>query len=575
MVEGRPEEGIQLPRRFSRTTVPALVVAALLAPTGLAQTWSKVTEVVPAAPYYDDYRQYVISGDTLVCGSPRDDEMGTSAGALFVFERNAGGPSAFGQTAKLLFSNPVPWAGFGRRIAMDGDRIVAQEVQGSPGAGRGFVVLRGDLGGAGAWGEEGQLLDPGNGSPYLFGDSIAIDGDVVVAGSPGEFTAGPGTGAAHVFQFDGTAWNKVKKLAPLSLAPSDYFGSAVAIGGEVIAVGAPRDDNASGTDAGSVHVFHRDGGGPDNWGHVAELFSPTGAAGQLFGSAVAADELLVVAATPSNIQPFAQLFELGAGGAGVWGHLLALQDPASQPLSEFGESMAVCGDTVMIGAPGYLSSSGQKRGAVIFFERNAGGVNHFGAVSTVLGKAGRFAGSTCSLDGDVAVSTLDPNVGSTHYEEGLVLDRSGPVPYCTAGTSASGCQASLSAAGVPSASSPSGFLLLASGVEGGKDGLFFFAANGRQAVAWGAGAACASVQCVQPPVSRGGLLAGTGPNGSCAGAFAYDLNARWTSRPGQNPGAGATVQAQLWYRDPQSACSGASAAATTSLSAAVEFVVLP
>jgi hypothetical protein len=144
---------------------------------------------------------------------------------------------------------------------------------------------------------------------------------------------------------------------------------------------------------------------------------------------------------------------------------------------------------------------------------------------------------------------------------------SSAVSYCTAGTSSSGCQALVTASGTPSASSPSGFALMAANVEGAKDGLFFFGANGRQANPWGNGS---SYQCVVPPVKRGGLLTGVGIPGACAGSFTQDLNARWTAKPNQNPGVGALVQAQLWHRDPQNTSNR-----TTSLSDAVEFLVGP
>ena len=142
--------------------------------------------------------------------------------------------------------------------------------------------------------------------------------------------------------------------------------------------------------------------------------------------------------------------------------------------------------------------------------------------------------------------------------------------YCTAGTSASGCNASMSASGTPSATASSGFDLTASAVEGAKDGLFFFGTNGRQANPWGSSS---SFQCVTPPVSRAGLLAASGTSGACDGTFSQDLNALWCptcSKPQKNPGTGAVVQAQLWYRDPQSTSSQ-----TTSLSDAVEFSLCP
>jgi hypothetical protein len=145
-----------------------------------------------------------------------------------------------------------------------------------------------------------------------------------------------------------------------------------------------------------------------------------------------------------------------------------------------------------------------------------------------------------------------------------------PLSYCTAGTSASGCQALLSASGAASASEPSGFVLTAAGVEGAKDGIFFFGTSGQQANPWGNGT---SYLCVVPPLTRVGLLAGTGTTGQCDGSFAQDLNAFWCPscpKAGKNPGTGATAQAQLWYRDPQSTSNQ-----TTSLSDAIEFGVGP
>ena len=149
-------------------------------------------------------------------------------------------------------------------------------------------------------------------------------------------------------------------------------------------------------------------------------------------------------------------------------------------------------------------------------------------------------------------------------------DAAAPTVYCTAGTSASLCQADLSATGTPSATATSGFTLTASTLEGDKDGLFFFATNGQQANTWGSGT---SFQCVVPPVKRGGLLAGSGTPGLCDGSTAQDLNALWCPtcpKPLKNPGAGAVTQAQFWYRDPFNTSNQ-----TTSLSDAIEFTVGP
>ena len=139
--------------------------------------------------------------------------------------------------------------------------------------------------------------------------------------------------------------------------------------------------------------------------------------------------------------------------------------------------------------------------------------------------------------------------------------------YCTAGISASGCQALLSATGQASASASSGFVVTAGGVEGSKNGQFFYGANGRQALPW---RGSTSWRCVTPPTQRAGAQIGQGTVGACDGTFAQDLSAYWQAEPLKNPGAGAQVQLQLWYRDPANT-SGLS----TSFSDAIEFVVCP
>ena len=140
--------------------------------------------------------------------------------------------------------------------------------------------------------------------------------------------------------------------------------------------------------------------------------------------------------------------------------------------------------------------------------------------------------------------------------------------YCTSGTSASGCQALLTASGTSSATAPSGFVLTAASTEGNKSGLVYFG-TAQKLPASSIGNS-SSFQCVTPPVKRTQLLTGGGTNGNCDGTFNVDMNARWFSQPAQNPGAGATMFAQLWYRDPSN-----SSNQTTSRSDGVAWTVCP
>jgi hypothetical protein len=165
-----------------------------------------------------------------------------------------------------------------------------------------------------------------------------------------------------------------------------------------------------------------------------------------------------------------------------------------------------------------------------------------------------------------AVRSTDEH-GNTGVSATRSFAAAGVSSYCTAGTSALGCQAPLSSSGTPSASAPSGFVVAASGVEGLTPGLFFFGTSGKAAIPWGTSS---SLKCLLNPVDRGALIWSSGTPGACNGQFAYDLNARWTEKPAQNPGPGALVQVQLWYRDAQSTSNQ-----KTAFSDALELGVCP
>ena len=141
------------------------------------------------------------------------------------------------------------------------------------------------------------------------------------------------------------------------------------------------------------------------------------------------------------------------------------------------------------------------------------------------------------------------------------------VSYCTAGTSSDGCQAMIYTTGTSSSGAASGFNLNVLNAGGSKNGLFFFGTNGRQANQWGNGT---SFQCVVPPVKRTPASSTTGTNGQCDGTSMVDLNVQWTNKPTQDPGAGALVQAQFWYRDPSNTSNQ-----KTVLSNAIEWTVCP
>ena len=502
-------------------------------------------------------------GDTLVVGAPGlDHPSGTNAiGYVHVFERNAEG--VWNQIQLIQASNYEAFATFGDALDLDGDTLaVGAPFEGSSGAV--YVYTRT---GGGPFAEVAKL-DRGQSGFGLFGDALALDGDTLVVGDPVFFN---NHGRAHVFERDlggPDAWGEALTLPKnVSSGNGGDFGEAIALSGDTLAIAAPRGDD--------VHVFERDQGGAGNWGAVTVLAPtdphPNGSFG--FGLALDGDTL---AATASLAGPKSageiNLFERHLGGPDAWGALTQVQGSGLQQFAAFAMHLSLDGDLLVAGTPSIFS---QDVGVAHVFFRNQDGLDAWGEVAR-LDPAGNVQGDDFGTS--VAVQGGEVWVGAP-FDDDDGLD-AGSVygfdvgyaseTYCTAGTSAAGCAASIGSAGTASATAASGFDLTASAVEGTRNGLFFYGANGRQANPWGNGS---SYQCVVPPIKRTGGLIGIGTAGQCDGAFTFDLNARWCPgcpKPSHNPGPGALVQAQLWYRDPLSTSSQ-----TTSLSDALEFLVAP
>ena len=91
-----------------------------------------------------------------------------------------------------------------------------------------------------------------------------------------------------------------QKLVASDAADSDQFGCSVAISGETVVVGAPFDDGAGGSDQGSAYVFVRSGG---VWSQQQKLLASDAAAGDQFGNSVAiSGETVVVGAASDEAQ---------------------------------------------------------------------------------------------------------------------------------------------------------------------------------------------------------------------------------------------------------------------------------
>ncbi|NQT93857.1 MAG: hypothetical protein HQ559_13945, partial [Lentisphaerae bacterium] len=351
-----------------------------------------------------------VVGDAVVVGAFQDDDAGSWSGSAYVFERNAGGINTWGQVAKLTASDGTTNDLFGVSVSADGDvAVVGAAVEGAAGYGADSAYILPISTETKVFLETAKPTASDGADGDAFGFSAAVAGDVAVVGARYDDVIGANFGSAYVFERNagGTAvWSRVCKLTALDATKADEFGVSVSVDGDVTVVGASGDDDA-GSDSGSAYVFERNAGGINAWSQVAKLTASDGAAGDGFGFAAAvAGDVAVVGAAWAQVgagtwSGSAYVFERNAGGTNAWGQVAKLTASDANASDQFGYSVSVAGDVVVVGA-----NVPTDEGAAYVFERNAGGINGWGQVAKLTasdGEAEEEFGFSVAVAGDVAL----------------------------------------------------------------------------------------------------------------------------------------------------------------------------
>lgn len=249
-------------------------------------TWSQEAYIKASNPEAQDLFGYSvdIEGDRLVVGAQREDSSATGvngdqnnndhyqAGAAYVFDRVG---STWSQTAYLKASNNVDvnsgnvWGDcFGTSVSLSGDALVVgailEDSRSTGVDGNQLNNLMRDSGSAyvfrwdGAnWAQEAYLKASNTNRSDLFGNTVVIEGDLVVIGALYEGSGAlgvngdqdannfPEAGAAYVFERQGTTWSQQAYLKASNTGSEDNFSSALALSGNTLVSGAPWEASTS------------------------------------------------------------------------------------------------------------------------------------------------------------------------------------------------------------------------------------------------------------------------------------------------------------------------------------------
>jgi hypothetical protein len=292
-----------------------------------------------------------IDQDSAIVGAFGDDGF---TGSAYIFSRTG---TTWSFVQKITASNSAVEKYFGFDVEISGDTAIVGAFGDNNFTGAAYVFTNVN----GVWTEQ-QILKANDGSPEdSFGWSVAINGNTAFVGAYGDDDF---KGSAYVFTRNGNLWSQQQKLTDPNGATTDQFGWSLSITSNTAIISANEDDDA-GFDSGSAFVYFNNGA---SWAFQQKLTASDGADNDSFGWSVAIDNNTAVigASGDDGIRGSAYVFTRSGS---VWTEQQKLIANDRVPKDEFGNSVAISGGTILIGASG----DEKLRGSVYVFI-NAGNV---------------------------------------------------------------------------------------------------------------------------------------------------------------------------------------------------------
>ena len=275
----------------------------------------------------------VLSGDELLVG---ESQFQSRPGYVYVYRRDGSGQ--WREMGRLEASDAEPNDHFGRAIAMaQGDLLIGSTISRESGA---LYVFR--RGPDGMWREAASMVPSDAHPDGSFGRVAATDGRTVVMS---DWAAAESRGAVYVFEKQGDTWRETARLSASDAEPNDWFGYALDVEGDRIVVSARNKARNRGT----VYTFARSGTG---WQETARIMPPDTVPNIQFGTAVAIVGDRIVVGAPGAAQ-FVGATYVYRQDNNAWTLSETIAPPAgTQASGSFGWAFVEAGDELWISAPG-------------------------------------------------------------------------------------------------------------------------------------------------------------------------------------------------------------------------------
>ncbi len=312
------------------------------------------------------------------------------------WQTSTGGSWVWTEDAKILTEELDPYGTVGWATSISGDTFITGAFRAAsswPHAGSAYVFVRSGS----AWVQEATLEPSDGGHNDFFGYRVGISGDTAVVGSPFKSSD---RGAAYVFERSGTAWSEVIKLPPGWPEIDDNFGRAVAIDGDTIVVGAPNSNHGGYYSAGSVEVYVRSG---STWSREAVLIAAVLPSGRLGWSvAISGDTIVAGAVSHSGAETYTGGAYVFVRSGTTWSEEALISPSDLSYADNFGYTVAIDGETALIGAPGDDDVAPDAGALHVFTRSGSSWTRQAKLTSSDLGATSAL-GTSVSIHGDNAL----------------------------------------------------------------------------------------------------------------------------------------------------------------------------
>jgi len=333
-------------------------------------SWLEQKKITPAVGGNNFYFGFSvgISSDKVICGAYGDSQYGASAGSAGFYSQNEGGVDNWGENSRVLPSPGAANDNFGNSVAISGtDVIVGAYADDGAAANCGSVWFYSDNGTAWEWKSRFYASDAA--TDDNFGQSVAIDADYAVVGSPNDDPMGVNSGSVYIFKKTAGVWAQYAKLVPTDGTAGDFFGYSVAISGNYIVIGA-KGDKINAFTNGSAYVYYNNSG---TWQFDSKLIASDLTGNDYFGASVAisGDDILIGAYGDSDVGTSSGSAYIFHNNAGTWSEEIILTASDIASTDYFGYSVSISGSYAAIGAYGNDDNGSSSGSAYIFYDNGS------------------------------------------------------------------------------------------------------------------------------------------------------------------------------------------------------------